>query len=493
VAVTALAALASLILVLPAIGDGASAATLRTAALRTTSAQYLAEIKSDASEIAAHIGHGLSLSERVVVNAKEEYKNTPAYSFVEDKSGDTTGAPSQCVTHINPSFTSEDAEYQKLALIHETFHCFEAMDFPTVSAFLAAPDWLIEGEAEWVGATLAPTELDVWNAYLTGLSTSLFARSYDAIGFYAHMTNSGENTWHLLDPMLRAGGSAAAYSVAANKEVRLTWASSLARQPGLGKGWDTTGPGITSATYHPGIYKLANGSKFSDSVAPYANGLVRFQVKGADVVDLSVNTQYSRLHTSNGTEYDNLSKGPAAFCVNNCGKCPQVEALPKLAPGGVNWLAVTGDTSGATYTIVGTKATCQPCLVGSWVATNISLTTSPGGTHAGGAGTTVDILPNGDAISDFTPGGPLVGAGGSVKFGGTQTDHYSFSPTTTARSGGFELTPVSYQSTITVGGLTENIKPEVVPGSYTCTGNDLTLTFSAGATQALVYDLVPAS
>ena len=40
---------------------------------------------------------------------------------------------------------------------------------------------------------------------------------------------------------------------------------------------------------------------------------------------------------------------------------------PKLVSGGTNWLAVTGDKAGATYTVAGAKAVCQPCLVGNWV------------------------------------------------------------------------------------------------------------------------------
>jgi hypothetical protein len=62
-------------------------------------------------------------------------------------------------TFINPSFSEEDAEYQTLAHIHEVFHCHQAADFPSDDAFQSAPAWLIDGEAEWVAATLAPTGL----------------------------------------------------------------------------------------------------------------------------------------------------------------------------------------------------------------------------------------------------------------------------------------------------------------------------------------------
>ena len=181
--------------------------------------------------------------------------------------------------------------------------------------------------------------------------------------------------------MLKAdvtGGSAAAYNVAANKQVRLTWASSLARQTSLGSGWQTTGPGITGTTYHPPIHDIAVGTNVSDNVAAYANVLVRFQVTTAQVVDISASTQYSRLHTASGSKYDDLTKPPNVFCVSDCNKCPQVADLPKLTTG-INWLAVTGDASGATYSIAGAKVTCVPCLVGNWVVTNLTLTTNPGG------------------------------------------------------------------------------------------------------------------
>jgi hypothetical protein len=397
------------------------AAERHSAAVFTTAAQYVSEAHADSTEIAGHIGHALSLPLNVVINAKQmEGADIPAYTFVDDSSGGATGAPASCTTHINPSFTKEDAEYQKLALIHEVFHCYEAADYPTVAAFQSAPGWLIEGEAEWVGATLAPTELPVWDAYLTDLGTSLFARTYDAIGFYAHMTNSGENTWHLLDRMLKASGSAAAYNLAANKEVRLTWASSLARQSGFGKGWQTTGPGITSATVHPGIQVLANGSDLSGSVPAYANKLVEFKAT-ANVVDVSATTPYSRLHEANGKEYDNLSAPPNAFCVSQCTMCPQMQAMPKLVPG-PNWLAVTGDSAGATYTLAGANQACGACLVGHWVVTNFTLTVNPGGADTGGAGTTIDISDNGDAVGNITPGAPLVGATGTVKLNGVIND-----------------------------------------------------------------------
>lgn len=104
---------------------------------------------------------------------------------------------------------------------------------------------------EWVGETLVPSDDGFWEAYLTTPDVPLFTRAYSAIGFYALMTSSGEDTWHLLDPMLKAPSSSAAYALAANSKLQEDWASSLARQPTFGDGWDATGPGITDVRYIP--------------------------------------------------------------------------------------------------------------------------------------------------------------------------------------------------------------------------------------------------
>lgn len=87
-----------------------------------------------------------------------------------------------------------------------------------------------------------------------------------------------------------------------------------------------------------------------------------------------------------------------------------------------------------------------------------SLTLSTAGlTFTGGAGTTVDIKSNGDALGNFTRGTPLTGSEGSAKFNGKITDHYGFSPKATSHSGTFPVTPVTNMATITVGGVTRPV------------------------------------
>jgi hypothetical protein len=130
-------------------------------------------------------------------------------------------------------------------------------------------------------------------------------------------------------------------------------------------------------------------------------------------------------------------------------------------------------------------------LVGNWVVTSLTLSTT-GLTFSGGVGTTVDIMSNGNALGNFTPGTPLTGTEGSAKFNGTITDHYGFSPKTTAHSGTFSsVTSVADNGTITVGGLTRPVSPSPEQGSYSCTGKDLSLVFTSGG-NTLTYKLKPA-
>ncbi len=132
----------------------------------------------------------------------------------------------------------------------------------------------------------------------------------------------------------------------------------------------------------------------------------------------------------------------------------------------------------------------HPCLEGKWNVTSITLSTT-GLSFTGGTGTTVDIMSNGNALGNFTPGSPLTGSEGSAKFNGTVTDHYGFSSKTTAHSGSFPVTTVTDDATITVAGVARPVTSSPEQGSYSCTGKDLSLTFTSGSS-TLKYQMTPA-
>ncbi len=74
---------------------------------------------------------------------------------------------------------------------------------------------------------------------------------------------------------------------------------------------------------------------------------------------------------------------------------------------------------------------------------------------------------------------------------GTVTDHYGFSPKTTSHSGTFPVSTVTDDATITVAGVTKPVTPSPEQGSYSCTGKDLSLTFTSGG-NTLTYQMSPA-
>ena len=331
-------------------GRGIALGTFVAGPITPPSGPYLSMLEHDRSEIAAHVGHSMALPLSVVVSSTQT-KTYLAYTTVYDSSGGFTGPPARCQVTIEPRLLHfPDASAVADSLMHEMFHCFQATDYATVAAYVKAPDWLIEGSAAWVGEELAPspsTSDGWWQEYLLDIGKSLFARSYDAIGFFAHMEETGADPWHSFDPMFKAHTSAAAYALATDHQFKLTWASSLLRKTDFGDGWDTTGPTIPNVGFVPTVHVLAAGQALSGKVSPYTNAIVGVNTN-ANALEVSVNTPYSRLHDSTNHDFNDLDTSSNRFCLNNCSADTELEALPRLT-GGEVWLAITGDSAGATY------------------------------------------------------------------------------------------------------------------------------------------------
>jgi len=138
-----------------------------------------------------------------------------------------------------------------------------------------------------------------------------------------------------------------------------------------------------------------------------------------------VTTPYSRLHDSTDHDFDDLS-GETRFCLNDCTATAELAALPRLTPG-VVYLALTGNTAGATYSIQAVNG--APCLAGDWVTTLWTISTTEGST-SGGAGIHYTVTAT-QAVLDFTGMAPL----GDLTFSGTVTEDLSYPQSTTATSG----------------------------------------------------------
>jgi hypothetical protein len=362
---------------------------------------------------------------------------------------------------------------------HEVFHCFQARDYPAAKDVANAPRWLIEGEAEWVAESLAPDgETESWSGYLKQIQTPLTSREYDAIGFFAHMQETGLDPWLKMDTLLKAGSSSAAFALVAVPGFLNSWASSLARQSAFGAPWNATGPGIPEGiSYRPTVEMMPPGRLLEGTVKAYSNMLVEFE-SSADVVSVQVTNPYGRLHDSKNVDLMLLK--PQRFCLKNCGKCQERAEMTTLAPGPV-WLAATGDMTGSTYKIAALNGACLPCLVGSWMTTRTELQANTMAPIVGGGGAEVDIEPDG-ATRIAMGGGSL----NFVSLAGAETMTLGFAPDMSASSGSIRvLTPDDSGVTATVhgnpvqgqGGTTA----QIISCDFTCTPDGLVLKFSSQA------------
>ncbi len=96
---------------------------------------------------------------------------------------------------------------------------------PVRHAATVVNSWVVEGQAEWVGETIA-VELagssshigeGWWAPYLYAPKTPLITRSYDAIGFYARLGERGQDPWLVLDSMITAANGLEAFDLATDK------------------------------------------------------------------------------------------------------------------------------------------------------------------------------------------------------------------------------------------------------------------------------------
>ena len=230
------------------------------------------------------------------------------------------------VSSAGEALTGADLNF---AVAHEVFHCFQ-YDVESFAMYQSAPAWVHEGQASWAGLEVAgdapvmsdegnPSNLDHWRGWLQQPEKPLWARAYDAVGFYALLKDAGVAVWGALTPMLTSGGGAYGAAVgAAGDQVAKIWASSLFRDEGPSGAWKLNGKGMTSkGTAPPPIRTIgiSNGqSAGTDAVDPLSARLYQLDAGNSDVVVVQVSDGYSRLADAGSLDQ---ASGPAST-VNLC-------------------------------------------------------------------------------------------------------------------------------------------------------------------------------
>lgn len=311
-----------------------------------------------ADEIEAHVHVRLTLKLRAAEGRTQQTIALADTGVYNAAGGDSGGKAASCVITVSAKGAAEEIPDLEDTIGHEVWHCYQGQILG-VDAYYNSPSWLIEGQAEWVGDSLRPaqTALSAWFPYATLPGKTLFTRSYDAIGFYSHLTESGVDTWLRLIPMLAARSNEARYDAAgATSDVFLdTWASTFFRESSYGGAWEMNGPGLptTRPSVRP-VLSVANGGGKSFNAPAYANAVYALS-SNADVLTFTVNGHARLADPAKHADYV-LGSGES-FCTKDGGcTCPEGSTyqgpdLKTLAPESA--LAVTGGPSGSNGAAAG--------------------------------------------------------------------------------------------------------------------------------------------
>ncbi len=282
-------------------------------------------------------------------------------------------------------------------IAHELYHCFEGMFIGDLDAFYSAataPPWVMEGGANWAAAQVVPTSTypsEAWQDYLLAPAVSLFAQSYEAIGFWNHL---GESTaidpWAALRNAVGKTSAAALANTGALTDSFLdTWASSLFRQPAFGNAWQTDGPTMSALRASPEVVAVGNGAQTSRSAVPYGKTLFYADVDSDVVVIVGVG--HVTLHNAS---HDAAQFGQLVYCARADGcACPpgSVNTSPSPQPLGGRSVAfgVTGSARAGAVALGGIS-------LAEWCTKKNPPITKPPSGGTGSTGPADSIDPNVD-------------------------------------------------------------------------------------------------
>lgn len=301
------------------------------------------------------------------------------------------GTLDTCTLLISDTLAASGSHRLDTYLAHELFHCFQ-FERIGIEAARALPLWIKEGSAVFAAEELlgaAGSERDYWIEYLTG-KLPLFARSYDAVGFFFHLKARDLNAWHGIRDMLDAGASrafATAVSQLGTPGMQ-TWPMALARRPDLGSEWDTRAVALPSVAREMDPVLLTAIPSARIEIPGAHQLLIHLAFPSRKVLNFSSSGQGGiRWYPSGTTGHtDKFAAGATGkYCLGDSCRCPDgswpegVQSVPPSSEVGDALIAVTAATRRATLNLSMTEPECTPelattgldhdrCVVGTWVA-----------------------------------------------------------------------------------------------------------------------------
>jgi hypothetical protein len=381
-------------------------------------APYRAQLAGIENDIAAHMGNGPFSPDVYIGVNNVQLAGADAGMYTIGCHGDRPG----CTIHINPlvakgSFPAGDVHD---FLIHELLHCY--LFLQVGDAYLTMPSWYVEGVPSWgmnVLGSGSNTESSFWRDYLDTPDTPVFARSYDALGFFAHLAETGHDVWHEIVPAgkaIRGGGSAAGWRAFAPGTAFLdSWGSGYAQGRYPGTAWRTGGPNLPSYQGPVTQAEVGNGQTFTVRSAGAATAISHLDLD-AQVV-LVTGTGNGRFSLDDGSDATLAEAAGAVYSTGSPDACPAGtnggSATLTHISSGSHYIAVSGGLNAGQVSIQGlslaaycARPPARPCLVGTWTATEFQATTRVL-TERGGAGVVMRITAAGAMSVDFGPMKPI--------------------------------------------------------------------------------------
>ena len=485
-------------------------------------APYQSQANTLVAEIRADLGSTLTRPDipiYVVINAKAE---EPGIMYSYGCGSDSTGEYfTGCMVHINPgtiNTLADNPAFVEDVLIHELTHCVFNQQWG--DAQYSLPPWFGEGAPTWTDSVLGVGDNSLsgwWRKYLSNANKQLFSRTYDGLGYFVHLAETGTDVWHRLIPIgtaLLATKSNDAGWTAADPTAQFVpnWGAGYAEGRVPGAAWDTGGPNLPTDVPTVGLVDVEDGGSASLNSLADAAAITQVHID-AQVVTAAWGSDSEGLISLGGSGQASApDAGPFCAMAGGC-VCPPGSAAADQKftqiESGIDYAAVSGGLDPGALTLTGATLQdyCkeQPCLLGDWVTTQETQQSSAG-TSDGGAGSRWDFSP-GSLTVVFTGMAALVyhgsdGMVGEGRFLGSGTANFSFSPDGVGPTNG------SLNLEFTSGGVAveyysgEGWSPPIAGsvkefgggGTWVCSANDLNLTIDAagGITHLALARVLPA-
>jgi len=307
---------------------------------------WIAAANTASEYIATKLGRVLTASIDIVYNAVAVDMNgqpVGAYAAPFNDNNQHTGDMTHCVIHVNPSLQAVTGNSLKAVATHEVAHCY-SMDL--LPAETPRVPWLEEGSATWIALEAVAGQTNLfskhWKKWLTTPKNGLFSRTYDALGFFAHMKDSGVVPWTVLDEMfkksLQSNFEAYKVAVAASAVLVDEWAPGYLRDATLGPRWDFAGYAITSDKYAAPHTTLAAGD-FLEFIAPPLGAEADLLTMTAEVVLVHAPDVWGRIAFADSTDLLLRELDGKALCTLDGGCTCDVDS----AGAGTTFIDVIGD------------------------------------------------------------------------------------------------------------------------------------------------------